>query len=168
MAGPTPEQRDAIKFYNPVTERSRRIKFEHIKKWRGSHKQCSPGHRNGTCAAANGWKVMDRTWSIVPDFAIVNIEENAMGTVQELGKKGAYPEPTWKAKGWVEVEEAEGVVATEEVKRHLIDRLVNMKKIDLEHKKAEYETVERECRKLREAAEAANGLGVKAKGKSDG
>lgn len=164
MPGPTQEQKESIKFFQPSARRGRL--FDSVKKWRGDHRACG-GHRSGECIAGGAWKIMHQTWAIVPDLAVVNIEENALGTVKREGVKGAYAEPIWKAKGWIEPEDAEGIVPSDEVKRRLVERIVDDLRINLEHKKAEYETVVRECKKLREAAEAANGLSAKGK-KSDG
>jgi len=167
MAVPTNEQKEAIKYFNPNSGRGRaRDMIQRIPKWRGSHQHCAPGHRDGTCIAVNAWKVTHKTWAISADFVGVNIEENAMGTVKVEGKAGAYPEPVWKAKGWRDVEEADGVRPTDEVKHAIIDQLVSMERINLEHKKAEFETIEKRVRELRLAAERANGLAPAAKGKS--
>ncbi len=160
---PTAEQKAEIKFFHPTA--SRRQLVEKVKKWRGNHKACTPGHRSGECAAPFAWVVVDRTWVIRADFAGVSIEPNMLATAKDEGKKGAYEEPTWKAKGWLEPEEAEGVVPTDEVKQFLIDRLVKERRVNMEHRKYEPARIDKECEELKLAAERANGLGTKKAGK---
>ena len=143
-----------IKFYDPAS-RSKPL-VEKIPKWRGDHRGCPRGHGTGECFAPGAWMIVDKSWQIVPAMAGVSIEPNMLGTVQDLREKGSYPEPTWKAKGWLDPEEADGVRPSDAVVAHLVERVIDERRVTLEHKKAEYETVQRECKQLREAIEKAH------------
>ena len=143
-----------IKFFDPRA--SKKALVEKIPKWRGDHRGCSPGHHTGECVAPGAWMIQDKTWEILPAMAGVSIEPNMLGTVQDLSKKGAYAEPVWKTKGWLDPEEARGVRPSDEVVKFLVDGVVEDRRVNLDNRKAEYETVVRECKQLREAIEKAH------------
>lgn len=152
MSAPTSDQKSAIKFFNPSA--GRKVLVEKIPMWRGDHSRCG-GHRDGECIAAYGWMIVNNTWAIVPAMAGVSIEPNMMGTAQGSAK-GEYAKPIHVAKGWLPPEEAEGVRPSAEVVKFHIDRLVSDRRVTLEHKKAEYAFIERECKAIRDAAEKIN------------
>jgi hypothetical protein len=132
-----------------------RVKVEKVKKWRGDHSGCNR-HRDNTCRAAYGWTIDNNTWRIRADFAGVSVEPTMLGTSKIEGKKGAYEMPTWQAKGWVEPEEAEGVLPHPQVCDFLIKRLCDERRMFLEQKKRDYGEIEKDVAKLERDARAAN------------
>ena len=147
-----------IKFFDPRKLRGR-IKFEHVKLWRGDHSRCAPGHHTGECVAAQGWIVRGDDSKVVPNSAIRSIEDGAGALEQEMGRKGSFPQPSWIAKGWRQWDEAtDRVKPTREVLAELLRRHIKGVEANMKHEKAPYTEIEKAKADARAKFEAANGL----------
>jgi len=126
---------------------------ETVPMWKGDHKACK--HHTGECNATNGW-LLDREARPRPIIINMNVEPNAAVEIEDKKDRLEPRKPLWKVKGFVPAEESEGVRPSQGVLLFLLEAGERDVERLLEHKQADYATVQAEKAKFRAAFEKAN------------
>jgi len=123
--------------------------------WKGDHRSCSEGHRDGVCHSLQAWR-LDGSYKVVPVIVGRSVERRHQVIAEYSEESGREQEPGWLAKGFRSPTEAEGTRPSEQVFSKIREYGAESAERELQHRKAAYQDQVRGKSEFFERFDAAN------------